>query len=198
MTGLEKILEAIQEQAQNNAGLILADAKKQAGEILATAEVEAAKRCEEIALKSEIEAESAINRAKSKAMLQEKKMMLNAKQQIINDIIEEARRSLIESSEQDYVDVLLRMALKYAHAGEGVILFSAEDKNRLPSDFNKLLEKALNKRDGVKLVIADETVMIDGGFILKYGDVEENCSFEALFAAAREDLQDKVNAFLFN
>ena len=37
---------------------------------------------------------------------------------------------------------------------------------------------------------------IDGGFILVYGGVEENCSIEALFYAEQERLQDKVQAFL--
>ena len=37
----------------------------------------------------------------------------------------------------------------------------------------------------------------NGGFVLVYGGIEENCSFEAMFAAQREKLQDQVHAFLF-
>ena len=38
---------------------------------------------------------------------------------------------------------------------------------------------------------------IDGGFILIYGGIEENCSFRAMLDANREHLADKVNELLF-
>ena len=38
---------------------------------------------------------------------------------------------------------------------------------------------------------------MDGGFILTYGGIEENCTIKALFDAKREELSDKVNRQLF-
>ena len=38
---------------------------------------------------------------------------------------------------------------------------------------------------------------MDGGFILTYGGIEENCTIKALFDARREELSDKVNRQLF-
>ena len=38
---------------------------------------------------------------------------------------------------------------------------------------------------------------MDGGFILCYGGIEENCSFDAIFDSAREHLQDAVQRILF-
>ena len=38
---------------------------------------------------------------------------------------------------------------------------------------------------------------MEGGFVLVYGGVEQNCSFAALFDAARDSLQDKLHALLF-
>ena len=40
-----------------------------------------------------------------------------------------------------------------------------------------------------------ETVLdgMDGGFVLTYGGIEENCTIKALFDAKREELSDKVN-----
>jgi V/A-type H+-transporting ATPase subunit E len=43
----------------------------------------------------------------------------------------------------------------------------------------------------------NETQEMSGGFILLYGDIEENCSFDALFLQAKEELQDKVRDYLF-
>jgi V/A-type H+-transporting ATPase subunit E len=55
----------------------------------------------------------------------------------------------------------------------------------------------LADKKNASLIISENTVTIDGGFILKYGDVEENCSFDALFSSAKEELSDRVNAILF-
>ena len=38
---------------------------------------------------------------------------------------------------------------------------------------------------------------MDGGFVLLYGGIEENCTVRALFDARREALQDQVHALLF-
>ena len=38
---------------------------------------------------------------------------------------------------------------------------------------------------------------LDGGFILIYGGIEENCTIRALFDARRETLQDQVHGLLF-
>ena len=42
-----------------------------------------------------------------------------------------------------------------------------------------------------------EPCAIDGGFVLIYGGMEENCSFSALFDANREDFLDAAKAVLF-
>ena len=48
------------------------------------------------------------------------------------------------------------------------------------------------------LHISGDTRDIDGGFVLTYGGIEENCSIDALFDAAHEVLQDKVQEILFS
>ncbi len=34
---------------------------------------------------------------------------------------------------------------------------------------------------------------MDGGFLLVYGGIEENCTIRAVFDAGREELSDRVN-----
>ena len=86
------------------------------------------------------------------------------------------------------------MVEKFSLPQPGEIYFSAADLARLPADFDSRLEKAAKGA----LQRSSETRPIDGGFVLTYGGVEENCSIEALFYAAREELQDKVHALLFS
>ena len=47
------------------------------------------------------------------------------------------------------------------------------------------------------LHISDIPGKLDGGFILSYGEIEENCSIEALFDSERERLKDLVQEILF-
>lgn len=197
MTGLEKILKAIEDQAQAEADKVIAQANKAAEEILAVAKLEAEKKCSQIAEKSSTDVQAALSRADSAAALQEKKILLQAKQQIISDIIMKARNSLANLPSAEFTEIILQMIKKYAHNKPGNIIFSATDKNRLSADFQERVKVALSDKASAELTVSTETAKIDNGFLLVYGDIEENCSFDALFSAAKETLQDKVNSLLF-
>ena len=79
---------------------------------------------------------------------------------------------------------------------KGEIIFNAKDKERLPSDFATLLNQAASEKGG-SLQISDQSCPIDGGFILTYDGIEENCSFNALFETNIEILQDQIQRLLF-
>lgn len=38
---------------------------------------------------------------------------------------------------------------------------------------------------------------IDGGFLLVYGGMEENCGIKAVFDSVKDELSDQVNRLLF-
>ncbi len=56
--------------------------------------------------------------------------------------------------------------------------------------FPAKIEKTAQEKGG-SLVLKKEPREIDGGFVLVYGGVEENCSAGALFASQRDELADK-------
>jgi len=197
MTGLEKIIKVIEAEGKSKAEKILAEAKEEADRIIASAKEEAAKKCAEIAEKPAYEVKAILDRAHSGAALVRRQMILNAKQQVINDIIEKARLKLTGLPDNEYFEVILNIVKKHAHNQAGVIKFSQRDLDRLPEKFDKKLNEAIKDIENASLSISEESVPIDGGFILVYGDIEENCSFEALFNHSKDELQDKVNAFLF-
>ena len=49
-----------------------------------------------------------------------------------------------------------------------------------------------------KIVLSDSFADIDGGVMIKYGDMEINCSLSMLFARLRESLEGEVYKLLFN
>ena len=78
----------------------------------------------------------------------------------------------------------------------GQISFSAKDMERLPAGFAKRVSE-IAKAHGGDLTLADKASDIDGGFILIYGGIEENCSLTAMFHAQKEEMADKLNSLLF-
>ncbi|HAN21996.1 MAG: hypothetical protein A2Y15_05530 [Clostridiales bacterium GWF2_36_10] len=193
MTGLEKLVKHIEDEAQAAADIVISEAKKKADELLEKAKAEGELKSAEILQRSQLDVQAALNRSDSTALLQEKKLLLKAKQQMIDKILSDAKEKLFNLPDSEYFDVILKMIKKYALKQTGKIAFSIKDKARMPVDFEERVKKELSSI----LFIANETRNIDGGFILIYGDVEENCSFDALFFAAKETLQDKVSSILF-
>ena len=112
-------------------------------------------------------------------------------------MIAKARKQLISLSDSEYTEMILSMVRKYAYRKEGKILFSKSDRKRLTSDFADRLNSSLAQKPGASLIIAEQEPPFTGGFLLVYGDIEENCSFDALFAERKDILQDKVNSLLF-
>lgn len=190
MTGLDKIIEHIRQDAAKEAAAVLDDAKRQV-EALQKASADECRELElQLAQKSDEEVKLAINRGDSAAALAKRKLLLNAKQQLIGDVLDRARHSLLNLPDSEYFDTMKKMVKKYELNQPGSIVFSKRDRDRLPANFAAGLENS-------KLSVSDKTAAIDGGFILEYGDISENCSFEALFSAQKEVLQDKIRDLLF-
>lgn len=190
MTGLDKIVQQIQSEARQAAEKTISDARRQAETITDEARQKAQTQCAAIKTQSKSDAANALSAAESAAQLAKRRAILAAKQQIINETISKAQSSLYDLPDAQYFELILKMVKKYARDGEGEIIFNDKDKKRLPPDFSKSL--------GQKLAVSAQTRDMDGGFVLTYGGIEENCSFEALFYAAHEQLQDKVSELLFS
>lgn len=194
MTGLEKIVQQIQSEAQQAADAVIAQANAEAADIIQKAKEEGTAQIASIEAQSKTDADNVLSAAKSAAALQIRRAVLEAKQEIIGKVIETTQKSIYGLPDDEYFALILKMVKKYALPERGEILFSASDLKRLPTDFSAKIAEAAP----AELIVSKETRKIDGGFVLIYGGVEENCSFEALFYAARENLQDKVQELLFS
>ena len=197
MTGLDRILSQIGYEAQTAADTVLAEAKRQAEVIAKEAEAEGRAQAQHIEQQSAAAVQDALARAESAAQLQKKKAVLAVKQELIAQALENAHKALCQKTGAEYFEVILKMAKKFSLPQPGEILFNERDLAALPAGFEATLNAAV-KEQGAVLKISKETRPIDGGFVLSYGGVEENCSFAALFDSAREALQDKVHELLFS
>ena len=196
MTGLDKIVRDIASESDAAVSALLAQAQAEAEEIRGRAARASAAECATVKSRAEEEAAAVRERAASASELRKRREILSAKQRVIAEIIEKAKQSLYALPDGEYFGVILKMAVKYAPPRSGEILFSPADLKRLPADFERTLNDALREK-GASLSVSQNTRDIDGGFVLSYGGIEENCSFSALFDAHHDELQDKVHELVF-
>ncbi len=196
MTGLDKMVSQILDEANNSANAKIEEAKSKADAIISEAREEAKALVEEISKQSEADVANYEERVKSSADLKRRTALLGAKQELISQTIEKSYEKFCAKDDAEYFKTLMEMLEKFVQPQEGEIYFSSADLAKLPADFKAAIEE-IAKSKGGKLTVSEEGKNIERGFILSYGGIEENCSFKALFDSKRDELQDKVQKILF-
>jgi V/A-type H+-transporting ATPase subunit E len=197
MTGLDKMVNQILEEANNCAGAKIEEAKIQAEEILKQGRLEAEKEAEKIRQQSATDLKNYQERAKSSADLRRRTLLLQEKQAMIARVLDKAYTRFCSGTREEYFQVMLSILGKYVTPQEGILYFSDEDLKNLPAGYEEKIQQ-IAKEKGGSISISKESRKIEKGFILAYGGIEENCSFKALFDSRRDELQDKIQEILFS
>lgn len=198
MEGIERIKEKIMQEALEKEQQILNKAKTEADQILKNSAITVEEIKQQCLQKGKRQAEEEKRKILSMAELEERKRLLQAKQQMIDEVFEKARQELENLPVDDYLHLMQNMLLKNAVAGDEEIIASNKDKSRITQDFLKQVNEELKKQGkigGLKLS-ADTRPMI-GGFILKSRDMEINSSFDAALKMQREQLETEIAKILF-
>ena len=186
MTGLDKIIDRINEDSKNSVENIENSARLEAKRIISEAETEAESKASEILDAARVSARLISERAASSADIEVKRRVLSKKQEIISKVIENSRKKLKNLDDDKYFEIMADLLGKYKAGDGGSLILSKKDKMRLPKDFD-FKGLSLSETDG----------KFDGGFVLVYGNIEINCTFDALFEGAYEELSDMVNKIMF-
>ncbi len=196
MTGLEKMKSQILDEAKETAQTKISEAQAQADHILADARAEAEKSRDSISRKSDEDIAAHKERVESSEDLQRRTKLLEAKQQMISDVLDKAYESLQNMEPEAYFSMLEKLVEKYALPEAGELVLSPADAARMPAGFETRVAEIARGKGG-SLTVAKETRKIDNGFVLVYGGIEENCTLEAIFDAERDDLSDIAQKILF-
>jgi len=191
MTSSEKILAGIAEESKAQADKINSDAEKQAADIIAAAKAEAETDAEKIRADAEKKAELIINSGKSSAELLKRDTALNCRRGLIEKALITVADAVNAYSDKDYFDFLLTLIKKEKLNGKGEVYLSVKDKARDTASFKSELE-------ALGFTLSDNFADINGGFILKYGDIQINGELSALIHEKRDVLTDELNKALFN
>ena len=196
MAGLDKIIGEIHAESDGLIREVLDRAQKEAAQIRSEAEKKAGDSVERIRRESDARLADSKSRAQSAAALTKRQLLLQEKQNLIGEVLEKAKETFLALPEAEYFDTLLALLKKNALSEQGEILLNERDRKRLPADFEKKAEEAAKAKGG-PLPISEKTREIDGGLILVYEGIEQNCSVDALFETNIEMLQDKIQNILF-
>lgn len=217
MNSSEKITGRIIAVAQSEADEILLAAQKEADAI----NKEYKKKAAEIAAnaESEVTADTEIIRSRTVASAQKIKrnLLLEAKNAKIDEAFEKARQKLLGLPDGDYekmLSIMLVSTVKKQIESEKLslmqdtdgeitvcesysVILSAADRKRVSADMIKDASQ-ISLAAGKTLSISDENADIDGGFILRCGDIEINCSIGLILSQMRDTLEGDVYRILFN
>ena len=196
MNGLDKLVDRISGEANDQIKSILDEANARAAEIKAEYDKKQKAECDRIEKKAQSEVETIESRAKASAELKTKQILLTGKQELLNDTIALAKEKLAGLSDQEYTDFIVKLFDKHIPMEDAVLRLNAADLKRISKDvLDSFVKKA--KEAGADLKISEEAAEIKNGFILDFGGIEENCTFDALIDQNIEELQDKVKSLLF-
>ena len=195
---LEEILQRIKKETEEQIKEIQRQSKEEEERILSRAEEEARRRKETIFQRAKLEASRLKDRMVSTARLELQKSILKEKQAVLEKVFREAIDRLLKLDSQDYFRVIEKLLLQVAETGKEEIIFSPPDQPRLDSGFLSRINQQLGKR-GKKgeLKLSGETRPLMGGFILRSGKMEINCSFSALVREQWELREKEIVNTLF-
>lgn len=194
MTGLDRILETITSQGEDKIDKLLFEADSKAQRISEQILSEAQKEYNETLEAAEKRKTRNTENARSSAKSISSRQILALKSEIIDEAADSAVEKIISMSDKDYFALMYRLVSSHLHSGKGVIVFNKRDKDRMPEDF---LKKANSLKEGASLEVSDTCADINGGFILIYGEIEENCSLDALRNEKRDEIRDEAARILF-
>lgn len=146
-----------------------------------------------IADKCKKNVERTISRAESSAELVKRNGVLAAKSAILDEAFHIAAERIISSDDAQYLELMTAIAVRAAE-NEGVIIMNKDDAKKFGK---KLVEKVTAAVPNSKFILSNEYANITGGFILRYGDIDVNCSIEAIVASMRPKLEAESLKILF-
>lgn len=196
---LEDILKKIREETDAKISEIDSRIKKRVEEIVKEGE----KKIADLRKHLLHEAEGKIKEERTSklaiAQLDFRKALLTEKRRLLDETFNAAFEDIRNLGDEDYRKLFKKLTLQVAEESNGKIFISNKDRKRITPSLIKEINEDLHKMGkSATLELAQEEVDIDGGFILKMGRIEINCSLSSLFKMMKEELESEVSGILFS
>lgn len=221
--GINRITDKILADAQAKADAILADAQAECDRIKASYDARAQEIRDRLSEQAQAKGTDMIARAKASAAMKKRNALQAQESRLIDGVFDSAREWVLALPREKYTELLVgllsaalleqaeteakNLAL-YGEEGEEIetfeILLNKKDRETCGRDVLEALKKRYANSNRLptgwieRLVLSKNTLNMDGGAVLRYGDVESNCSFEMLFGQLHRELETEVAGALFD
>ena len=198
MSNLDNLTSKIIRDAEVKKEEILNEANSKAEIIIKNKIEEASKNASSILEKAEIESKIIKERVLSKAELDIRNKKLQAKQELIEKVFEEAKKQLENMSAEEFQKFIRDSIMSLNIDGDEEIILNTNDRGRLPVTFLEDINSELQSKGKLgNLRFGERDYEIKGGFILSKNGIEINNSFEELVNSLKYDLEYEVGRLLF-
>lgn len=186
---------------------ILSEARSQADKIKAQANEEATAQQEQLAgelaefqketeQKARVAAEDKIERMLAVARMETKKDLLAAKVSLLDEVFQKVREQIKNLPKDKYQELIVSLMKKAVESGDEEVLIAAGE-DRIDNELIRQVNAKLGPDIKGYLKLAKDTADIDGGFILRRGNIQVNASTDVLILQARQDLETELSQELF-
>ena len=216
MNNLDKIIEKILSEANAEKENISLQTSSAIDEINSKTLQEAEYLMESSAKKSEKERDLLISRTEGSAQMKKREIILREKVRLKDRVFEEAEKRLCELPAEEYcaflanliadamrerLENVAEMKTLYGEDEDNdycttfSVVFNSRDRKEYSAEATKTAKAILKKR--IAIGIEKDCADIKGGVIVRYGDIETNCSIEAVIASARNKCEAEVARIIF-
>ncbi len=196
MSGLERMIQLILEDGEAVSRQILSDAGKEEQQVQDQAQKEGEKIRGEMLSQAQAALEKEQQQAQAGADRLLKRQVLQTKQEIIEGILKEAEQAFSNLPEKQYWQWMEEHVNSLLKGEDGILYCRKQDIEGMSASFqNRIKELAVRK--GGSLQIQPAPWPVEAGFVLRYGQVIENCTLPALLENRRQELEDMLNRYLF-
>ena len=177
-----KLIERILGEAEADASAARDKAAESCRAVAADCEKRIAERAQAAAASRDAAVKGVLDGARTRAELDGRKETLRVRRRILDEAFDAAAKALNALAGQRREAVLLRLLQTEAADGDAV----------LPAKQDRALIEKLLKEVPVALTLSEEDAPCEGGFLLRGGSYEKDCSLNALMAELR--LKEETNA----
>jgi len=197
MNGIDNIIERILNEADLDRKSILSKAEDEANEIYQSLKEKADAAALEIVSRGKEQAHRIIERAQGSSELESRSMLLDTKQKLIDRAFQRAKSMLLGLPDDEYTSLLAELASSSLTTGSEEIILGQNDLRRADAVRLKINGKAAGKGLPGKVTVSPSAGDFEGGLIVRQGNIETNCTFDAILRMLRDGMAADIAGILF-
>jgi len=192
----EQVVEKILSEGRQEAQRILSEAQAKVRQRRSALDEELKAFEQETEQLARQAAEDKRSRMLAAARMDLRKKILAAKADLLREVFETARRRINTMADGPYLELMGRLLMQAVVTGDEEVLVG-KNETRINPEFLKQINKRLGPGYKGNLRASSEKAGIDGGFILRRGKVQVNCSTGVLLEQIRQQTEIELAAKLF-